>query len=74
MAVVVIGISYFSLILGELVPKRIALSHPERIAAALARLMSGLARVDWLRSRHPRLERPPGRDAATRRSADYRFD
>ena len=35
MAVVVIGISYFSLILGELVPKRIALSHPERIAAAL---------------------------------------
>src|ERR1700719_3393865 len=33
MAVVVIGISYFSLILGELVPKRIALIHPERIAA-----------------------------------------
>src|SRR5580698_6059177 len=33
MAVVVIGISYFSLILGELVPKRIALLHPERIAA-----------------------------------------
>ena len=29
MAVVVIGISYFSLILGELVPKRIALLHPE---------------------------------------------
>ena len=35
MAVVVIGISYFSLILGELVPKRIALLHPDRIAAAL---------------------------------------
>src|SRR6516225_4063414 len=32
MAVVVIGISYFSLILGELVPKRIALLHPEPIA------------------------------------------
>ena len=45
MAVVVIGISYFSLILGELVPKRIALTHPERIAAALARLMRLLA---WL--------------------------
>ena len=44
MAVVVLGISYLSLILGELVPKRIALIHPERIAAALARLMSGLAR------------------------------
>ena len=28
MAVVVIGISYFSLILGELVPKRMALLHP----------------------------------------------
>jgi putative hemolysin len=41
MAVVVLGISYLSLILGELVPKRIALVHPERIAAALARLMSG---------------------------------
>ena len=37
MAVVVIGISYLSLILGELVPKRIALAHPEGIAAALAR-------------------------------------
>jgi putative hemolysin len=45
MAVVVLGISYLSLILGELVPKRIALIHPERIAAALARLMSGLARI-----------------------------
>jgi putative hemolysin len=45
MAVVVIGISYFSLILGELVPKRIALLHPERIGAALARLMRAIARV-----------------------------
>ena len=45
MAVVVIGISYFSLILGELVPKRIALLHPERIAAALARVMRALSRV-----------------------------
>jgi len=45
MAVVVIGISYFSLILGELVPKRIALLYPERIAAALARLMRAISRV-----------------------------
>src|ERR1700732_52385 len=45
MAVVVIGIAYFSLILGELVPKRIALLHPERIAAALARFMRAVARV-----------------------------
>ena len=54
MAVVVIGISYFSLILGELVPKRIAMIHPERIAAALARFMSALARIgapiEWLLS------------------------
>jgi putative hemolysin len=45
MGVVVIGISYFSLILGELVPKRIALLYPERIAAALARLMRAIAKV-----------------------------
>src|SRR6266480_1667697 len=44
MAVVVIGISYFSLILGELVPKRIALLHPERIAASVARMMHAMAR------------------------------
>src|SRR5437763_4111101 len=53
-AVVVIGVSYFSLILGELVPKRIALSHPERIAAALARTMRVMARLttplEWLLS------------------------
>jgi magnesium and cobalt exporter, CNNM family len=45
MAVVVIGISYFSLILGELVPKRVALLHPERLGAALGRLMRAIARV-----------------------------
>ena len=45
MAVVVIGISYFSLILGELVPKRFALVHPERIATALGRIMRAIARV-----------------------------
>ncbi len=45
MAIVVVGISYFSLIFGELVPKRIALINPERISAALARLMRLLARI-----------------------------
>jgi magnesium and cobalt exporter, CNNM family len=45
MAVVVIGISYFSLILGELVPKRIALLYPEHIAAALALFMRAIARM-----------------------------
>jgi len=55
MTVVVIGISFFSLILGELVPKRIALSHPEGIAAALARFMRGVGRLaaplEWLLTR-----------------------
>ena len=54
MAVVVLGISYFSLILGELVPKRVALLHPERIAAALARLMRAISRagapIEWFLS------------------------
>jgi putative hemolysin len=54
MAVVVIAISYFSLILGELVPKRIALAHTEGIAAALARIMQAMARagapVEWFLS------------------------
>ena len=54
MAVVVIAISYFSLILGELVPKRIALAHTEPIAAALARIMRAMARagapVEWFLS------------------------
>lgn len=53
-AAVVIVISYFSLILGELVPKRIALSHPERIGAAVARVMHLMARLaaplEWLLS------------------------
>ena len=54
MAVVVIGISYFSLILGELVPKRIALAHTEPIAAGLARVMRTMARagapLEWFLS------------------------
>ncbi len=45
MAIVVLGISYLSLIIGELVPKRIAMSRAERIAAALARIMRSFSRV-----------------------------
>jgi putative hemolysin len=52
MAIVVAAISYVSLILGELVPKRVALVNPERIAAALARTMRALAQaaapIAWL--------------------------
>jgi magnesium and cobalt exporter, CNNM family len=54
MAAVVIGLSYFTLILGELVPKRVAMMRPENIAAAVARLMRGLAKIgapiEWLLS------------------------
>ncbi|MEX2089209.1 MAG: CNNM domain-containing protein, partial [Bacteroidota bacterium] len=42
---VVIVITYLSLILGELVPKRIALNNPERIATFIARPMRFLSRV-----------------------------
>jgi putative hemolysin len=45
MAVVVIGISYFSLIIGELVPKRVAISRAESIAAAFSRTMRALSRI-----------------------------
>ena len=42
-AVVVIVTTYLSLILGELVPKQIALGHPERIAARVAGPMHTLS-------------------------------
>lgn len=42
---VVVGITYLSLIIGELVPKQIALRDPERVAARVAPMMSLLARV-----------------------------
>ena len=44
LGVVVVSITYLSLILGELVPKRVALGNPERIAAGVARPMTVLAR------------------------------
>jgi len=40
---VVLGITYFSLIIGELVPKRVALNNPERVAAIVAAPMRTLA-------------------------------
>lgn len=42
---VVIAITYFSLVIGELIPKRLALGAPERISARLARPMYFLSRV-----------------------------
>lgn len=41
--IVVLVITYLSLIIGELVPKRLALAHPERIARFMARPMMRLS-------------------------------
>jgi putative hemolysin len=45
LALMVILLTYFSLILGELVPKRLAMTQPEVIASLIARPMDILARV-----------------------------
>ncbi|CAN5752108.1 hypothetical protein BH23GEM5_BH23GEM5_29330 [soil metagenome] len=42
---VVVVITYLTLVIGELVPKRIALSNPERIASAIAGPMQTLSRI-----------------------------
>lgn len=42
---VVLMITFLSLVIGELVPKRIALTNPERIASRIAPFMRGLARL-----------------------------
>jgi putative hemolysin len=43
--VVVLGITYLSLVIGELVPKQLALKDPERLASRVARSMTLLAKV-----------------------------
>lgn len=43
LGLVVVGITYLSLVIGELVPKRFGLGHPESIAMAAARPMQALA-------------------------------
>jgi putative hemolysin len=44
-SIVVLAITYLSLVIGELVPKRIALHNPEKIARMVAGLMSGMSRI-----------------------------
>lgn len=49
LSLVVIVISYLSLVLGELVPKTLALRYPERIACAVARPLDFLSRsFSWV--------------------------
>jgi putative hemolysin len=45
LGIMVVVLTYFSLILGELVPKRLALTHPEAIASIIARPMEILATI-----------------------------
>ena len=45
LALVVGAITFFSVVLGELVPKRLALRDPERVAASVARPMNALSRI-----------------------------
>lgn len=47
LTIVVIAITYLSVVVGELVPKRIALRNPERIASFVARPMRGFARAAY---------------------------
>ncbi|SDD43552.1 putative hemolysin [Massilia sp. PDC64] len=45
LAIVVAGITFFSIVLGELVPKRIAILYPETMAAMIARPLHFVARL-----------------------------
>ena len=47
LGVVVLGITYLTIILGELVPKRLALNHPEAIASRVAGPMRVLIRISY---------------------------
>jgi len=54
LVLVVVVITYFTMVLGELVPKQLALRRPEQIASVMARPIASLARaagpVVWLLS------------------------
>ena len=70
--IVVVAITYVSLVAGELLPKRLALHNSERIAAAMSGFKEARQRRDRRRrscrpgrsgnpSRHKRVVRPDGR-------------
>ena len=43
--IVIGGLTYFSLVVGELVPKRLAMQHPEFIASAMAKPMDWISKI-----------------------------
>lgn len=45
LGIVVVGITFASIVLGELVPKRIAMQHPEAVATIMAAPMQWLSRI-----------------------------
>ncbi|MBV8592557.1 MAG: HlyC/CorC family transporter [Acetobacteraceae bacterium] len=59
LGLVVIAITYVTMVFGELVPKQLALRSPEQIAARVARPIAGLARITgpivWVLSQSSRL-------------------
>jgi putative hemolysin len=59
LTLVVLVITFLSLVIGELVPKRVGMHRPERIARLVARPMAGLSRITrpfvWLLSQSTEL-------------------
>ncbi len=43
--IVAVIITYFSLVFGELIPKSIALAHPERVGLRVAKLVEGFSKI-----------------------------
>lgn len=43
--VVTVVITYFTLVFGELIPKSIALAHPERVGLGIAKLIEGFSKI-----------------------------
>ncbi len=69
LAAIIVAISYLSLVLGELVPKSLALRHSERYALFVARPLLGLTRlgapVVWLLTKSSNVVLKPFHDSTT---------
>lgn len=69
LVIIVVAISYLSLVIGELVPKSLALRHSERYALLIARPLLGLTRLGspivWLLTKSSNLVLKPFHDSTT---------